>query len=88
MDTSTFKVGRSSLSSVFFINSDIFSTQHRIQRPGGGEGARNMKSMWPPLAAIFFMTCLYRAGGGGAMAPSAPPGSATGTMPLTTFPQN
>ena len=30
-----------------------------------------MKSMWPPLAAIFFMTGLYRAGG--AMAPSAPP---------------
>ena len=30
-----------------------------------------MKSMWPPLAAIFFMTYLYRAGG--AMAPSAPP---------------
>ena len=26
-------------------------------------GARNMKSMWSPLAAIFFMTCLYRAGG-------------------------
>ena len=30
-----------------------------------------MKSMWPPLAAIFFMTYLYRAGG--AMAPSLPP---------------
>ena len=28
-----------------------------------GEGERNMKSMWPPLAAIFFMTYLYRAGG-------------------------
>ena len=40
--------------------------QHQIQRQGG-EGARNMKSMWPPLAAIFFMTYLYRAGG--AMAP-------------------
>ena len=24
-----------------------------------------MKSMWPPLAAIFFMTNFYRAGGGG-----------------------
>ena len=46
--------------------------QHRIQRRGGGGGARNMQSMWPPLAAIFFMTCLYRAWGG-AMAPSAPP---------------
>ena len=44
--------------------------QHRIQRPGRG-GPRNMKSMWPPLTAIFFMTCFYRAGG--AMAPSAPP---------------
>ena len=33
-----------------------------------------MKSMWPPLAAIFFMTYFHRAGG-----PSAPPGSATGT---------
>ena len=29
-----------------------------------GGGARNMKSMWPPLAAIFFMTYLYRAWGG------------------------
>ena len=36
-----------------------------------------MKSMWPPLAAIFFMTCLYRPGKD--MAPSAPPGSATAT---------
>ena len=30
----------------------------------GGEGPRNMKSMWPPLAAIFLMTYFYRAGGG------------------------
>ena len=29
-----------------------------------------MKSMWPPLVAIFFMTYFYWAGGGG-MAPSA-----------------
>ena len=36
-----------------------------------GEGARNMKSMWLPLVAIFFMTYLYRAGG--TMVPSAPP---------------
>ena len=36
-----------------------------------GKGPRNMKSMWSPLAAIFFMTYLYRVGG--AMAPSAPP---------------
>ena len=38
---------------------------------GWGRGARNMKSMWLPLAAIFFMTYLYRAGWGD-MAPSAP----------------
>ena len=31
---------------------------------------RNMKSMRPPLVAIFFMTNFYRAGG---MAPSPPP---------------
>ena len=40
-------------------------SQHRIQRPGKGEGAKNMKSMWLPLAAIFFMTYLYRVGGHG-----------------------
>ena len=55
------------------------NAQHRIQRPGG-EGARNMKSIWPPLAAIFFMTYLYKAGGG--MAPSAPPGSATDAISM------
>ena len=32
---------------------------------GVGGGAKSMKAMWPPLAAIFFMTYLYRAGGGG-----------------------
>ena len=31
-----------------------------------------MKSMWPPLAAIFFMTYLYRAGGGGPWPPRHP----------------
>ena len=36
-----------------------------------------MKSMWPLLAAIFFMTSLYRAGGGGAWPLGTPPGSAT-----------
>ena len=30
----------------------------------GVGGPRNMKSMWLPLVAIFFMTYLYRAGGG------------------------
>ena len=30
-------------------------------------GARSMKSMWPPLAAIFLMTYLYRAGMHGAL---------------------
>ena len=29
---------------------------------GGGSGTRKMKSMRPPLAAIFFMTYFYRAG--------------------------
>ena len=41
-----------------------------------GGGPRNMKSMWPPLAAIFFMTCFYRARGG-PWPPRPPPGSAT-----------
>ena len=41
----------------------------------GRVGPRNMKSMWLPLAAIFFMTYLYRAGG--AWPPRHPPGSAT-----------
>ena len=39
----------------------LSNPQHRIQ-PGVG-GPRNMNSMWPPLAAISFMTYLYRAGG-------------------------
>ena len=39
-------------------------------------GARNMKSMWPPLTAIFIMTFFYRAGGRG-HGPLGPPGSAT-----------
>ena len=39
-------------------------------------GARNMKSMRPPSAAIFFMTYFHRARGGhGPLGP--PPGSAT-----------
>ena len=41
-------------------------------------GPRNMKSKQPPTVAIFFMTYFHRAGGG--MAPSAPPGSATGRV--------
>ena len=50
---------------------------------GWGGGARNMKSMWPPLAAIFFMACLYRAGGGEGRGhgPSPPPGSVTELNP-------
>ena len=56
--------------------------QHRIQRPG--RGARNMTSMWPPLVAIFFMTCLHRAGG--AWSPRhPPPGSATGKHGVFIF---
>ena len=30
----------------------------------GGGGARNMKSMRPPLVVMFLMTYFYRAGGG------------------------
>ena len=38
-----------------------------------GGGPRNMKSMWPPLAAIFFMTSFYRTRGGhGPLAPPPP----------------
>ena len=44
-------------------------------------GPRNMKSMRSNSVTIFFMTFFYRAGGGG-MAPSAPPGSATGTKKI------
>ena len=40
-----------------------------------GGGAWNMKSMGPPLVAIFFMTYFYRARG--AWPPWHPPGSAT-----------
>ena len=39
----------------------------------GWGGPRNMKSMRPPLVAIFFMTSFYRTAGGGGMAPLAPP---------------
>ena len=38
-----------------------------------GGRARNMKSMQPPLAAIFFMTYFHRAGGGGHGPLSPPP---------------
>ena len=37
---------------------------------GRVRGPRNMKSVWPPLVAIFFMTYFYRAGG---HAPLSPP---------------
>ena len=36
-------------------------------------GARNMKSMWPSLVAIFFMTYFYRALGRGAWSLRPPP---------------
>ena len=42
--------------------------------PAAGGGAINMKSMWPPLAAIFVMTYFYRAGGSWS---PGPPGYAT-----------
>ena len=58
----------------------LYLWQHRIQWPGGGRGPRNMKSMWLPLAAIFFMTYLHRAGGGHDPL-GTPPGSATVCAP-------
>ena len=42
-----------------------------VADPAVRGGERNIKSMWSPLVAIFFMTYFYRAGGG--MAPSALP---------------
>ena len=58
----------------------IYIYTHTSSRSSGQvRGARKMKSMRLPLAAIFFMTYFHRAGG--AMAPSAPPpGSATGPL--------
>ena len=67
---------------------DIFSSNGRGKilikgDPSSGSsgrvrgGPRNMKSMRPPSVAIFFMTYFYRARGG--MAPSAPPGSPSGS---------
>ena len=50
--------------------------QHRIQPRG--RGASNMKYMWPPLASIFLMTYLYRAGGHGPL----------GTPPLDPLLEN
>ena len=48
---------------------------HRIQRPGRG-GPRNMKSMWPPLAAIFlWLVCTGLGRGHGPL--GTPPGSTT-----------
>ena len=59
-----------------YIINFIFSSGSSSLVGGGGLiGAKNMKSMWPPLVAIFFMTYFYRAGG----AWPSPPGSATGT---------
>ena len=58
----------------------IWHNQYKVSSSGSSGrvrgGPRNMKSMRPPSVAIFFMTYFHRAGG--AMAPSAPPGSATG----------
>ena len=58
---------------------DLKSTLHLVNSIGSSGrvgGPRNMKSMWLPLAAIFFMTYLYRAGG--PWPPRhPPPGSAT-----------
>ena len=65
-------------------------TSHWISQCSSGSsgrvrgGARNMKSMRPPSVAIFFMTYFHRARGG-AMAPSAPPGSATAMIKLKLY---
>ena len=48
----------------------VSTARWRIRRPG--KGVRNMKSMWLPLAAIFFMTYFHRAGGRGSHGPLAP----------------
>ena len=54
----------------FQLKATVLSSGSSSRVRGRGE-PRDMKSMWPPLVAIFFMTYFYRAGGG--MAPSAPP---------------
>ena len=43
----------------------------------GGGGARNMKSIWPPFAAIFFMTYFEKQGLVGHVPLGTPSGSAT-----------
>ena len=48
-----------------------------VADPAVRGGEKNMKSMWSPLVAIFFMTYFYRAGGGGHGPLGPPPGSAT-----------
>ena len=63
----------------------VFPTHLDANLPGGrpphssrssgrieGGGPRNMKSIFPPLAAIFLMTYFYRTGGGGAWPPRPP----------------
>ena len=67
----TYEKSHCTVSYLYYVNEEYLAIrvadpkgqQHRIQRPGVGEGARNMKSMWLPLVVIFFMTYLYRAGG-------------------------
>ena len=63
---------------IFLVKRCSSGSSGRVRR-----GPRNMKSMQPPLAAIFFMTYFHRARG--AMAPSPPPGSATEVIGIYVF---
>ena len=62
------------LQKVMFFDTDFLLQRLIVSSGSSGRvrgGARNMKSMRPPSAAIFFMTYFHRARGG-AMAPSVP----------------
>ena len=81
-DCLTFKMGSKPV--LFIKRSVTIGTMikihlHAVTDPAAGYGgARNMKSMRPSSAAIFFMTYFHRAGEGG-HCPLAPHGSATTT---------
>ena len=64
--TSSFSEATDHLKDLDHLNAHSSGSSDRVR-----EGARNMKSMWPPLATIFFMTYFYRAGGR-SMAPLPP----------------
>ena len=60
---------RGNKSHLNFLHSEVVAVANPVGRVGR---PRNMKSMWPLLAAIFFMAFFYRAGGG-SMAPLPSP---------------